>query len=183
MSGRRPGAPESFDPVNAELLALTYGSMVAQIVKDYESPHEINQQIEAMGYRIGTRLVDEYCAKVRRPKCVNFVQTLETAATDGLQMFLGVSGKVSGWNSKEDQCEIFLPKNPLEEWVELPPNMADLRYSNIICGAIRGALEMVHYKISCEVSQDALKGDPQTSFQVQLHEVMKAETGEEYNDE
>lgn len=121
--------------------------------------------------------MDEYCAKVRRPKCVNFVQTLETAATvsirvgfahatsgglfflrsiptlqDGLRMFLGVDGNVSGWNSNEDQCEIFLSKNPLEEWVELPPNMAELRYSNIIGGAIRGALEMVCACIQMQTS-------------------------------
>jgi hypothetical protein len=72
-------------------------------------------------------------------------------------MFLGVEGKVSGWSSKEDQCEIFLSKNPLEEWVELPPNMAELRYSNIIGGAIRGALEMVRTRMKASCRSTCIK--------------------------
>lgn len=112
---------------------------------------------------------------------------------EGLQMFLGLPAKVVNWNANQDYCCIILSRNPLEEWVELPPNMSELRYSNIIGGAIRGALEMVrdnflsdqrpkefvvgkqdtnlfsfaqvHYKISCEVLEDALKGDDQTTFE------------------
>lgn len=33
--------------------------------------------------------------------------------------------------------------NPLTEFVELPSEFQDLRYCNILCGVIRGALEMV----------------------------------------
>jgi hypothetical protein len=37
-----------------------------------------------------------------------------------------------------------LADNPLADFVELPPAYAtDLRYSNLVCGAVRGALEMV----------------------------------------
>jgi len=36
-----------------------------------------------------------------------------------------------------------LADNPLADFVELPPAYAELRYSNILCGVIRGALEMV----------------------------------------
>ena len=35
-------------------------------------------------------------------------------------------------------------ENPLTRFVELPEEMEDLQYSCIYCGAIRGALEMVH---------------------------------------
>lgn len=36
-----------------------------------------------------------------------------------------------------------LPDNPLADFVELPPAYGELRYSNLLCGVIRGALEMV----------------------------------------
>lgn len=38
--------------VSGELVALTYGAFVAQIVKDYESIDEINKQIELLGYSL-----------------------------------------------------------------------------------------------------------------------------------
>ena len=34
--------------------------------------------------------------------------------------------------------------NPLTRFVELPDEMSNLQYSNIYCGIIRGALEMIH---------------------------------------
>lgn len=33
--------------------------------------------------------------------------------------------------------------NPLTEFVDLPDEFRDLKYCNILCGVIRGALEMV----------------------------------------
>ena len=36
-------------------------------------------------------------------------------------------------------------ENPLAEFVELPPQYQGLNYSNLLCGVIRGALEMVRF--------------------------------------
>ncbi len=36
-----------------------------------------------------------------------------------------------------------LVDNPLADYVELPDEYRDLRYCNVLCGVIRGALEMV----------------------------------------
>jgi hypothetical protein len=36
-----------------------------------------------------------------------------------------------------------LEDNPLTDFVELPEQLAGLKYSNLLCGVIRGALEMV----------------------------------------
>eukprot|EP01052_Picozoa_sp_SAG31_P001960 SAG31_NODE_66_length_28567_cov_30.222698_1_plen_109_part_00 len=41
-------AAQSLPKVNSELLQLTYGSLVAQLVKDYEDPAAINVQLEKM---------------------------------------------------------------------------------------------------------------------------------------
>ena len=36
-----------------------------------------------------------------------------------------------------------LEDNPLVDFVELPDNCSALKYCNVLCGVIRGALEMV----------------------------------------
>ncbi|CAN0352035.1 unnamed protein product, partial [Ectocarpus sp. 12 AP-2014] len=44
-------------------------------------------------------------------------------------------------------------------FVELPPQYSGLLYSNLLCGVIRGALEMVQMKVSCRCVRDVLRGD------------------------
>ena len=41
-----------------------------------------------------------------------------------------------------------LEDNPLVDFVELPENCNDLKFCNVLCGVIRGALEMVGEKLS-----------------------------------
>ena len=36
-----------------------------------------------------------------------------------------------------------LEDNPLTDYVELPEQLGNLKYCNVLCGVIRGALEMV----------------------------------------
>ena len=45
--------------VSSELLALTYGAVISQIVKDYEDVTEINKQIEHRGYGIRSILIPD----------------------------------------------------------------------------------------------------------------------------
>ena len=48
-----------------------------------------------------------------------------------------------------------LEDNPLVDFVELPANCSTLKYCNVLCGVIRGALEMVrlftlpHANVQC----------------------------------
>lgn len=51
------------DRVSAELLTLTYGSFVRQLLLDYEDVADVNAQLDTMGYNIGVRLVDDFLAK------------------------------------------------------------------------------------------------------------------------
>lgn len=39
---------QKMDKINAELFTLTYGSMVQQLLKDYEDPNEVNIQLDKM---------------------------------------------------------------------------------------------------------------------------------------
>lgn len=41
------------EKVNSELLTLTYGAIVSQIVKDSDNVIEANDQLEKMGFNIG----------------------------------------------------------------------------------------------------------------------------------
>ena len=70
------------DKVNAELVTLTYGTIVAQLCKDYESDYvEVNKQLDKMGYNIGLRLIEDFLAKSNTMKrCSNFRETAEMIA-------------------------------------------------------------------------------------------------------
>lgn len=65
--------------MNAELVTLTYGTIVAQLCRDYESDYaEVNKQLDKMGYNIGLRLIEDYLAKSNTMRrCSNFRETAE----------------------------------------------------------------------------------------------------------
>lgn len=67
------------DKVNSELVVLTYGTIVAQLCKDFDSDYvEVNKQLDKMGYNIGLRLIEDYLAKSNTMKrCANFRETAE----------------------------------------------------------------------------------------------------------
>ena len=102
--------------VSSELLALTYGAFISQIVKDYEDVTEINKQIEHLGYdikihlnsryNIGIRLVEEYLAKTRTRGSRSFRESCENIATKALPMYAGIQATVENWNEDEQSCTI-----------------------------------------------------------------------------
>jgi hypothetical protein len=67
------------DKVNAELVTLTYGTIVAQLCKDFEDDYpEVNRQLDKMGYNIGLRLIEDYLAKSNTMKrCAHFRETAD----------------------------------------------------------------------------------------------------------
>jgi len=66
------------DKVSAELVTLTYGTIVAQLCKDYEYNYaDVNKQLERMGYNIGVRLIEDFLAKSSAPACTNFREVAE----------------------------------------------------------------------------------------------------------
>lgn len=70
------------DKVNAELVILTYGTVVAQLCKDFDGDYvEVNKQLDKMGYNIGLRLIEDYLAKSNTMKrCSNFRETADMVA-------------------------------------------------------------------------------------------------------
>jgi hypothetical protein len=65
-------------------------------------------------------------------------------------MFLNITPTVTNWTSDNKQFSLLFEDNPLADFVELPDDgraQDELWYSNILCGVLRGALEMVHTQL------------------------------------
>ena len=52
--------------------------------------------------------------------------------------------------------------------VELPDKYKALKYCNLLCGVIRGALEMVNLRVECDYKRCVLWGDDATEIRVRL---------------
>ncbi|CAD6589040.1 MAG: transport protein particle 22 kDa subunit [Tremellales sp. Tagirdzhanova-0007] len=78
---------------------------------------------------------------------------------------------------------LILDENPLAEFAELPRDAREggLWFSNVLCGVIRGALEMIQMQVESRFLRDVLKGDETTEIHVRLIRIMDEEQPE--NDE
>jgi hypothetical protein len=201
---------------NTELFALTYGSLITELLKDYENNiPEINTQLDRIGHSIGVRCIDELLAKIEvngvaLPPCRTLKDTAEVVAKIGFRMFLGVTCDVS--NVTDKSFSLFLYENPLSIFVELPendynasnggtssggggdddgsgttktdgPDWSQLKYSNVYCGVIKGALEQVNMKVECDFVRDVLRGSEVNEIRVVLKEVLADGAGEDYQEE
>lgn len=80
-------------------------------------------------------------------------ETAETISKIGFKMFLNIVPTIANWSADGKEFSLMFEENPLAEFVELPQNVSGLQgdpkqelwYSNIYCGVLRGALEMVIY--------------------------------------
>lgn len=87
-------------------------------------------------------------------------------------MFLGVPAVAGAWSSDKKTFGLMFEDNPLAEFTELPENCKALWYSNVLCGVIRGALEMVNMKVECKFVRCRLRGDDTNEVRVSLHEIL-----------
>lgn len=75
-------------------------------------------------------------------------------------MFFGVQVEIKNWDGEFKSCNLILKENPLEDFVVLPQCYKQtLWYSNVVCGIVRGALEMINIKVNCQFTKDVLRGD------------------------
>lgn len=120
-----------------------------------------------MGYNIGVRLIEDFLAKSNTGTCTSFRETAEVISKVGFKVFMNVTPVVSGWSQDGKSFGLVFEENPLADFVELPDDgraQEELWYSNVLCGVVRGALEMVSFPslisledlmVSLDVSCDA----------------------------
>ncbi|CBH13542.1 TRAPP, putative [Trypanosoma brucei gambiense DAL972] len=156
---------DSGEKASAEFFAITYGALVQQMITDLPQADDVevvNQQLDTMGRRIGSRLVEEYSARSGAPACRTFAQAADAVAIVGIKMFLNVNATVQpAEESGGGTFTLTFADNPLALFVELPegPVRQRLWYSNVICGVIVGALSMVGFIAEATFVRDTLRGD------------------------
>lgn len=137
---------------NSELVTLTYGALIAQMVKDLDNTDDVNKQLERLGYNMGIRIIEDYLAKTSTGRCLDLKDTADKIQ-GAFKMYLGIQPNVANWSAAGDEFSFIMETNPLTDLVELPEDLKTLRYCNAICGAIRGALEMVQLDVQSWIVQ------------------------------
>lgn len=62
---------------NSELLTLTYGALVSQMLKEIENPDDVNKQLERIGYNMGVRLIEDFLARTTSNRCLEMRETAD----------------------------------------------------------------------------------------------------------
>jgi len=127
-------------------------------------------------------LIDEFLAKSGINNCTNFKETIDVIAKVAFKMFLGITPEISNWQKENTACSLLFLDNPFVDFVELPPNYSELRYCNLLCGVIVGALEMVSLQVTCTIVKDVLKGDDVTELVIESKGAIKNLMSDEYKE-
>jgi hypothetical protein len=130
-----------------DLINLLYGSIVRHTLETYKDDFgECNRQLDEIGFGIGVRLIDEFLIKTESESCKSFKDVIEKVTT-AFRLFLGVEARYTQRSETDFSVTFF--DNPFDDNVFLPTELRALRYSNVLCGLVRGGLEALNYRANC----------------------------------
>ena len=152
--------------IKVELLTFMYGTLLVRLTKDIKDINELNKKIELIGYDIGKRLVDDLIDDFQRVDQSDQNKLMEKLICQLAQYYLGIIGNYSQTGEKE--FHLIFTENPISLYVELPESLEGLCYSNVICGIMRGMLEICGYEVKCEFVKDKIKGDDNNDMKITL---------------
>ena len=153
--------------IKVELLTFMYGTLLVRLTKDIKDINELNKKIELIGYDIGKRLVDDLIDDLQKgfdPSDQN--KLMEKLICQLAQYYLGIIGNYN--QVGENEFHLKFNQNPISLYVELPEYLEGLCYSNIICGIMRGMLEITGFEVKCELIKDKMKGDDINDIKISL---------------
>jgi trafficking protein particle complex subunit 3 len=62
---------------NSELLTLTYGALVSQMLRDYDNVDDVNKKLEQLGYNMGMRIIEDFLSRTNSARCLDMNSTAE----------------------------------------------------------------------------------------------------------
>lgn len=150
--------------MNAEFIIATYGAIVSSLLEDLKDPEEVNAALDKLGANIGVRMADEFLASSPSTHCTKFSQTAAGVCL-AIKTFLGCTDVSSSGAAPESTVyDISVGDNPLERYLRLPSQLSTLCYSQIICGAIRGALQVIGFNTKVTVQPPAPGVQPKSTY-------------------
>lgn len=76
--------------MSSELFTLTYGALVVDLLRDLESPEEVNRQLDKIGFNIGLRIADDFLSKnLSVGRCKDMHEVSEIISKNALKTYLG----------------------------------------------------------------------------------------------
>jgi hypothetical protein len=166
----------------ADLFHHLYGAIVVDIWRQCAGDAvKTNKRLDAMGYSMGTRLIEEICARCPTLSPMlcsgsSWKDAGEALAKVMFKMYMNANPSVI-FPPESDLMEmiISLPNNEeassaITKNVQLPDEArnSSFNYLQVYCGIIRGALESVYWKCQVHILKDVLKGDAQTEILVKF---------------
>lgn len=118
------------------------------MLRDFDNVEDVNKQLERVGYNMGIRLIEDFLSRTGSPRCNDMRETADKIHM-AFRMYLNMQTTISNWGAAGDEFSLIFDNNPLSEFVELPQDLSSLKYNAVLCGCIRGALEMVQLEVQC----------------------------------
>ena len=168
------------EKVPADMFHCLYGAIVAEYWRfhdDNDSGADVsnaaNTRLDKIGHQMGCRLVEGVCAKAPPSVSVflaspttGFVQAGEVLVKLLFKQLMNASVQVSAVDNFK--VIVTLP-NDLTRNVQLPDNARNhLSYLSIWCGILRGAMEMLNWRVNVTVVSDMLLGDSKNEVEMTL---------------